>query len=39
MEEITEEDIYIILLNYINDKERAKQKKLKHKIFYTYIYI
>ena len=39
MEEITEEDIYIILLNYINDKERAKQQKFQHKIFYTYIYI
>jgi len=29
MEETTEEDIYIILLNYINDKERAKQKIVK----------
>lgn len=29
MEEITEEDIYIILLNYINDKERAKKKIFK----------
>ena len=28
--EITEEDIYIILLNYLNDKEKSKTKKKKN---------